>query len=297
VIKNTWYFSYHHNPRQRWSLPRGFAEELENQAIKVIRNECSDPNLFKLPSEKEIERENIKVVLIFYAGYNFQLNNKLIRFKKEFPQVILINELGDEPQTRNLNYIRAAVSDISLTPDYECYKYWKEKDFNCYWFTHWADSKIFYLKNKGKRKIFLGTSMGNRSYAIILKLLLGKFFINKRLKDQENTFFYNETQICFQYARWSEITRRIFESGACGCCILTNKIPDEKMLGKIFHHNESIIFYTNIFSLIKQLFLILKDKKKIKRISQNSYHIIKKNHTVEKRVEELIGIVDDYQSR
>ena len=69
------------------------------------------------------------------------------------------------------------------------------------------------------------------------------------------------------------------------------------MLGKIFNHNESIIFYTNIFSLIKQLFLILKDKKKIKRISQNSYHIIKNNHTVEKRVERLIGIVDDYQSR
>ena len=69
------------------------------------------------------------------------------------------------------------------------------------------------------------------------------------------------------------------------------------MLGKIFHHNESIIFYTNIFSLIKQLFLILKDKKKIKRISQNSHYIIKKYHTVEKRVEELIGIVDNYQSR
>ena len=297
MIKNTWYFSYHHNPSQKWSLPRGFAEELENQEIKVIRNEYNDPNLFKLPSAKEIEKENIKVVLIFYAGYNFQLNNNLIRFKKEFPEVILINELGDEPQTRHLNYIRAAVSDISLTPDYECYKYWKEKDFNCYWFTHWADSKIFYLKNKGKRKIFIGTSMGNRSYSIILKLLLGKFFINKRLKDHENTLFYNETEICFQYARWSEITRRIFESGACGCCILTNKIPDEKLLGKIFHHNESIIFYTNIFSLIKQLFLILKDKKKIKRISQNSYHIIKNNHTVEKRVEKLISIVDDYQSR
>ena len=213
MYKDTWYFVYHHNSEYEWSLPRGFAEELENQEIKVIRNECSDPNLFRLPSAKEIENENIKVVLIFYAGYNFQLNNNLIRFKKEFPQVILINELGDEPQTRKLNYIRAAISDISLTPDYECYKYWKKKDFNCYWFTHWADSKIFYLKNKGKRKIFMGTSMGNRSYSIILKLLLGKFFINKNLKDYENTFFYNETQICFQYARWSEITRRIFEAG------------------------------------------------------------------------------------
>lgn len=297
MANNTWYFIYHHCQEYEWSLPRGFADELEKQEIDVIRNECNDPNMFRLPSAEEIEIQKINVVLVFYAGYHYELNKNLIKFKKDFPHVILINELGDEPQTRKLNYIRAAVSDISLTPDYECYKYWKEKNFNCFWFTHWADSKIFYLENHGKRKFFIGTSMGYRSYSIILKLFLGKLFKNKHLKDFENTKFYNNTNICFQYARWSEITRRIFEAGACGCCILTNKIPEEKMLEKIFTHNESIIFYTNIFSLIKQLFLILKDKKKIKRISQNSYHIVKNNHTVEKRVERLINLVNNYQSK
>ena len=296
MIKNTWYFSYHHNPKQEWSLPRGFAEELENQKIKLIRNEVSHPNMMKLPSAEEIETKKIKVVLIFYAGCNEKLNKNLVIFKKKFPKVILINELGDEPQTKRFNYIRVAVSDISLTPDYECYKYWKSKNFNCYWFTHWADSKIFYLKNKAKRKYFIGTSMGNRKYSFILKLLLGKYFINRKLEDFENTDFYNNTVIAFQYARWSEITRRIFESGACGCCILTNKLKSEKMLEKIFSHNESIIFYNNIFSLIKQLFLIFKDKKKIQRIAKNSYKIIKESHTVEKRVEKLIGIVNDFQS-
>ncbi|MCR8538762.1 MAG: glycosyltransferase [Prochlorococcus marinus CUG1439] len=295
MIRKTWYFTYHHNPKENWSLPKGFAKELENQNINLISKEVSNPNNIELPSEEEIEKKQIQVVLIFYAGYNEKLNNNLINFKKDFPKVILINELGDEPQTRKLNYIRAAFSDISLTPDYECYKYWKEKNFNCYWFTHWADSSLFYLKNQGKRKYFIGTSMGNRKYSFILKLFLGKFFINRKLKDNENTEFYNNTNISFQYARWSEITRRIFESGACGCCILTNKIPKEKMLEKIFTHNESIIFYTNIFSLIKQLFLILKDKKKIKRIAENSYHIIQNKHTVEKRVQRLIEIVDNYQ--
>ena len=89
--------------------------------------------------------------------------------------------------------------------------------------------------------------MGNRSYSIILKLLLGKFFINRRLKDYENTNFYNETKICFQYARWSEITRRIFESGACGCCILTNKIPEEKMLEKYLHIMKALFFIQIFF--------------------------------------------------
>tara|TARA_A100001388_G_C28698399_1_gene464877 strand:+ start:83 stop:997 length:915 start_codon:yes stop_codon:yes gene_type:complete len=296
VIKNTWYFTYHHNPKNEWSTPKGFAEELEKQNINLIRNEVSNPKNMELPSANQIEKENIKVVLVFYAGYNEKLNDNLINFKKNHPKVILINELGDEPQTRNLNYVRAAISDISLTPDYECYKYWKDKGFNCYWFNHWADSKLFYRKNKGKRKYFIGTSMGNRKYSFILKLLLGRFFINRRLNDLENTDFYNNSEISFQYARWSEITRRIFESGACGCCIITNKIPKGKMLEKIFTHNESIILYTNIFSLIKQLFLILKDKKKIKRISENSYYIIKRNHTVDKRVDTLIKLVNKFNT-
>ena len=91
--------------------------------------------MIKMPTAKEIEIRNIKVILIFYAGYNDKLNQSLIKFKKDFPNIIIINELGDEPQTRKLNYTRAAISDISLTPDYECYRYWKKKNFNCYWFT------------------------------------------------------------------------------------------------------------------------------------------------------------------
>ena len=296
MIKEKWYFTYHHNPKQKWSLPRGFAEELKIQKVPLIVDEVSDPDNMRLPSAREIKKENIKVVLIFYAGYNNKLNKNLIKFKKDFPEIILINELGDEPQTMNLNYIRASVSDISLTPDYESYKYWKEKKFNCYWFTHWADNKIFFLKNKGARKIFIGTSIGNRKYAFILKLLLGKFFINRKLKDSENTDFYNDSKICFQYARYSEITRRIFESGACGCCVLTNKIPKGKMLEKIFIHNESIILYKNIFSLLKEILILFIVKGKIERIAKNSYQLIKNYHTVENRVETLIGLVESFNS-
>ena len=76
--------------------------------------------------------------------------------------------------------------------------------------------------------------MGSRKYSFILKLFLGRFFINRKSNDYENTDFYNNTKISFQYARWSEITRRIFESGACGCCILTNKLPKENVRKNIY---------------------------------------------------------------
>ena len=106
--------------------------------------------------------------------------------------------------------------------------------------------------------------MGNRKYSFILKLLLGKFFINRKLKDFENTDFIIQK---FPFnTRWSEITRRIFESGACGCCIITNKLPKENARKNIYY-NESIIFYTNIFSLIKELFSV-KDRKRSKNCTK-----------------------------
>ena len=101
--EDTWFFTYHHIPNEKWSLPRGFADELENQKINLIRKEVSDPNLMKMPTAEEIKIKRIRVVRIFYAGYNEKLNKSLVDFKKNFPNIILINELGDEPQTKKFN--------------------------------------------------------------------------------------------------------------------------------------------------------------------------------------------------
>ena len=84
MIKNTWYFTYHHNPKNEWSTPKGFAEELEKQNINLIRNEVSNPKNMELPSANQIEKENIKVVLVFYAGYNEKLNDNLIIVNASF---------------------------------------------------------------------------------------------------------------------------------------------------------------------------------------------------------------------
>ena len=56
------------------------------------------------------------------------LNNSLIDFRSRFPEMIIINELGDEPQTQICNYVRASLSTISLSPDYESHMYWRIRD-------------------------------------------------------------------------------------------------------------------------------------------------------------------------
>ena len=168
----SWCFLYHHNKNERWSLPIGFADELESQGINLKRLEFYNPLELKLPNKEYIKKNNITVLLIFYSGYSEYLDKELIKFKKNNPCITIVNELGDEPQTRNLNYIRASVSDISLSPDYESHLYWKDKGFNCFWFTHWADSKIFYNKNNLKRTLLIGTTAGRRKYTLMLKILL-----------------------------------------------------------------------------------------------------------------------------
>ena len=287
-----WCFLYHHDKHEKWSLPKGFAKELESQGINLKRLEFQNPLNFKLPNKEYIKKNNIKVLLIFYSGYSEYLDKELIKFKKDNPSIIIINELGDEPQTQTLNYIRASVSHISLSPDYESHLYWKSKGFNCLWFTHWADSKIFFNKNNQKRSLLIGTTSGRRKYTLMLKILFQKNFQNKNLKDEENTIFYNNTKIAFQYARWSEITRRIFEASACGCCVITNRLPKEKKLECIFNHNESIIFFENRFSLIIEILKLIFNPSKIRRIGNNASYIVDQNHTSKKRVEFLINEVN-----
>ncbi len=289
-----WCIIYKKEQSDDWNLPFGFANEMVKQNIKLKRIEYLNSDEFKLPDKKFILRNNINILLIFHAGFNINLNNSLIKFRKNFPNVIIINELGDEPQTQKCNLVRAALSDISLSPDYDSYLYWRNKGFNCYWFTHWADESIFINKKIGnKRPIFIGTTMGPRKYSLMMKIIFWKKFKNIKTKSSENTIFYNSSLIAFQYARWGEITRRIFEAASCGCCVVTNSLKDGKNLQSIFKHNESIILYKNRVHLIYELIKLIFNRKKIERIAYNGEFIVRNFHTTKIRVKELVRIVED----
>lgn len=294
-INKSWLFIYHHPKEEKWSLPKGFSETLSKKGLNIINLPFENEEEISIPEKEFIYEKNVEVLLIFYAGYSEKLNSKLISFKLKCPGVIIINELGDEPQTKHLNYTRASLSDICLTPDFECQSYWNNRGFNCKWFTHWADTKIFFKKNNEKRNYFLATTTGRRKYTIFLKLLLGSLFKNKYVKDYDNTKFFNNSQNVFQYARWDEITRRIFEASACGCCVITNKISSSKNLESIFTHNESIIFYKNRISLFLEILKLLKNPKKSRRIGETAAFIVENNHTDEARANQLIEYVKEYK--
>ena len=290
---SNWLFVYEDkNNSKNWSTPSGFGKALKEINTKIIEYTFSNPKNVNLPNKKFIEEKNILVLLVFFAGKSLSLENELVRIKKE-TNVLIINELGDEPQTLVKNDVRAEISDLILTPDHRCNLYWKNQGYNSVWFNHWADTNIFYeIPNLTKNK-FLISTMGRRKYNLFLKFFLGNQFTNMRCTPEKNAAFYSSGKIVFQYARWDEITRRIFEAAACNCCVLTNKLPSHTMIETLFVHNVSIIYYEGPFSLLKQLVRLKLKPNLARQIAKNARNLVLKNHTQLKRAETLVEIVND----
>lgn len=286
-----WLFIYEDkNEKNEWSTPKGFGDAIRSQNINLIEYTFKDPSLVILPKKEFFVNNDIGVVLIFFAGRSFSLEEELKRIKSE-NELFIVNELGDEPQTLVHNKERVSLSNLTLSPDHRSSLYWQNQGYNCKWFTHWADTKVFYPIRKNFKENFLITTMGKRKYNLFLKLFLGKSYKNIRCIPKENSVFYSSGQVVFQYARWGEITRRIFEASACRCCVLTNRLPDHTMLETLFANNVSILFFDGPVSLIKQLIRIKLRPNLVKMIAQNAYETVQKSHTQISRAKYLIKLV------
>lgn len=287
IFALNWLVVYHDSKDGSWTIATGIIESLKELGVDILEFTFENPNNFKLPESKFFEENQIKVVLSFYAGKSKCLENELKRLKSEL-SIFLISELGDEPQTLIHNNIRAKISDISLSPDRRSSLYWRNQGYNCIWFNHWVDTNYFYQIPKFKKTNFIVTTMGKRKYDRFLKFLLGKKFLNKRCKDDENAYFFNSGKVVFQYARWNEITRRLFEGAACNCCILTNKLPEHTGIETIFAHNVSALYFRGPFDLIYQILRLILKPDLINLISKNANHIVMNNHTQKNRAKTLI---------
>lgn len=279
-----------------WSTPYGFSQALKSIGHRVEDHTFENPSQFSSSFFKFIETHinSFDVLLCFFAGRSFELEACLVMAKRLNSKIVIINEFGDEPQTYKLNKARALCSDIILTPCHKSYVMWSLQGYRCHWFTHWADSIVFKKDASVERKFFLSTTVGRRKYTRLLSFLLGEKFRNHKVWGLKNTFFYNQSVNAYQYARWGEVTRRIFEAAACGCCVLTNRLPRETKLDTIFKHNESIVYYSGPFSLLFELVVLLFNPQKSERIALRSYEIVQRSHTSTARAYQLTEIIDKY---
>jgi hypothetical protein len=293
-----WCFVYHDPTPESggWTLPRGFAQALRQAGVQVWSCSFRDPSQVVLPSCEELQRRRISVMLVFYAGRSVSLEQELLRVRQG-TELLIVNELGDEPQTRQLNAVRVQLSDLCLSPDAPSVEHWRALGGRCAWFTHWADTAVFHTDASVQRQRRIVTTAGRRRYTGLLRAVFGPWFVNRRCEGEQNTELYNSGLIAFQYARWRELTRRVFEAAACGCCVVTNRLPPQLGLEQLFVDGESIVLYANGWELLWRLVGLLRDPQRAARIGANGQAAVLQAHTHQARVHQLIALVADLAPR
>ncbi len=283
---------YHYNPdvQNEWGTPQGIENNLKLQH-KVDRY-LLDPKNCNF--SQLIDNSNYyDLIIIFYAGPSSSFDKELQILRKNTKCKIFL-ELGDEPQTFSHNQQRINFVDALFTPDLRCHNHYKSKGYNSYWMTHWCDNNIFYHEPKIEIENVCVTTCGDRPpYTNVLNNFFKDKFINKKINFYENTKFYNSGTVVFQYARWDEITRRIFEGGGCKKAILTNRISKETGIYNLFKEDEDICYYSSEIECVNKLAKLLNDHDYREKISNNMYNKIINNHLTSNRCELMIGVFND----
>ncbi len=84
---------------------------------------------------------------------------------------------------------------------------------------------------------------------------------------------------------------RLFEATGCGAMLITD---EKKNLGEIFKVGKEIITYSDVDDLIEKLKYYLKNDKEREKIAKAGQRRTLKDHVYEKRMKELVGILNKY---
>jgi hypothetical protein len=281
-----------------WSTPKSIYNAFKyNKLVQTIRS-------FPLPQnnrefgfyelKKLYDNQIFMPEIILWMSCGLGSDHWFI--KNNFPHSRLIVDLGDEPQTKSYNYIRAKNADLVLTPDYECYKEYKQQRYNTIFTAHWADTTIYYPSKTNYCPFDVVTSM-NGDRGDILPFLRDKlkkeFYVKTNLIDIENGDLFRNGKIVIQKSRYNEISRRIFEAMACKKLIITNRLPSNKKLDSMFIENKEIIFYDTKEEAFDKIVYYLDNPVEREKIAINGYNKVMKQYTSKNIIQYIIDFYEN----
>lgn len=200
--------------------------------------------------------------------------------------------MGDEPQTFGQGFERAKIADAIYTPDARCCARYKEMGFkHAHWLNHWGDEFLFKYKEEIPRKNVCITTCGDRPGVDYVQSALGDKFINKKIPAQENTSFYNSGTVAFQYARYDEVTRRLFEAGGCKLAVVTNRISTSTGIYDLFVDGKDIMYYSTPKEAVEKIEYLLNNQYVRETLAERIYSKVNVYHRAETRAQQIIDII------
>ena len=288
-IKDYEKLGYEHN----WSSAKGIYSELSKvNRVKKINWYPFPENVHNFPFielKKDMENKKLKPDIIFYLSCGPREDNMFN--KSNFPNAKLVVDLGDEPQTKGFNVERSASADIVLTPDRDCYNFYKSKGYNVIHTGHWADMEIFKPNESTDIEYDVVSSMKGERGEVpnFISKKLGNQYINlSNLSGEENAKLFQSGKIVFQKARFNELTRRIFEGMATKKLVITDRLPDSKRLDLFFEEGKEFILYEGKYEALRKIKYYLKNEREREEIAFNGYEKVKKYYTTKNIVNYIL---------
>jgi hypothetical protein len=285
--------SYHFNENNpdNWNTPLGIVNSFQKKGHTVFQY-ALDParcNMDKLIRDSK----NYDFIFICWCGPSTSFDSELERLKSSGHATIFL-ELGDEPQTKNDNQERIKYADAFFTPDLRCHKEYVSRGLPSHWMTHWCDDSVFYKKdNPDKKNICVTSCIGYRPLINEFQQIFKEKFVNKQVWGYDNTDYYNSGTFTYQFARFDEITRRIFEAGGCGNAIITNRISVETGIYDLFVEDEDICYFSTPQEAYEKMIRLYEDHDYRNKLANNIYKKIKENHLVGNRVDRILQVYKD----
>ena len=289
-----------------WSVPLSFFYEFKKLGfnVKIFNNLNDDqPGITQLDPRawneiglrqllKEATDGTFVPDLIFH--FDFGLFNSSLLNKNQFPRATWIYESGDDPQCFRYNFekVKKANFDLIMSPDIRAVKEYNRRGFKAVWSPHFADPLFLGEETEPIYDAITSRHFSEPFFAELKRKLGERFFARDQfINEKDHLQFLKQGKIVVQNSKYKEITRRIFEGMLSNRLVLTDRPNADTRIDLLFKENIDIVYFNSIDDCIEKIKYFSKNEKERNLIANNGYQKIVKNHTIQKRIQQLLKLI------
>lgn len=280
-------FVYEYKNDIDWGTPQGLERSFVEYGCETDKYNINpqDCNFEKLISRSH----QYDLIFICKAGPSDSFDKELKHLHSSANTKIFM-EFGDDIPPSSFFQKRKYYVDHIFTPDLRCHKKYLKDGFPSSWMPSWCDDSIFYKTNTERENICVTSCIGERPLLREFSDYYGGKFLHRRVKNEENTTFYNSGTFTYQFARWNELTRRIFEAGGCGNAVITNRIDPETGIYDLFPEDECVVYFSTTEEAFDKMNRLYEDDEYRNFLANNLYNEIMSKHRVCHRINQILNV-------
>ncbi len=284
-------WDFDENIEQAWSTPLGLGKAFIKQGYEVDYYAFNGKNcdLSLLSSHAD----DYDLIFFCIAGPSVSFDNQIQILKKHTTTKIYM-ECGDDIPISTYHHKRILWLDAIFTLDLRCHTNYVQQGLPSHWLPCWCDDEVFYkIPNVNRQNKCVTSCIGSRPNLTEFSHEFGDRFINKNVWGYDNAPYYNSGSFTYQFARYDELTRRIFEAGGCGNAVITNRVSAGTGIYDLFIEDKDICYFSTPKEALDKMLRLYNDHEYRETLANNIYQKIISHHLVGNRVQQIMKVYNN----